>query len=96
MAAEGGLEELTLAAQAGVGRPTIYRRRASKVALMEEAMRKMVQQMVVVPQRGGIRELLDDVGALWFERMVMREFASPAARAEDPGRRRSPTTSPRP
>ena len=61
LAAEGSLDELTLdavAAKAGVGRPTIYRRWPSKEALREDAMLKIVDVNVDIPQDGHIREQL--------------------------------------
>jgi AcrR family transcriptional regulator len=67
LAAEGGIEELTLeaiAGKAGVGRPTIYRRWPTKDDLMEAAIDRMIQQMVVVPKPGNIRnQLIERVNA---------------------------------
>ena len=48
LAAERGLKELTLdavAARAGVGRPTIYRRWSSKEALLQDATEMLVEQL---------------------------------------------------
>jgi AcrR family transcriptional regulator len=72
LAAEGGLEDLTLdaiAVKAGVGRPTIYRRWPSKDALLDEAMNKMIEQMVVVPKPGNIRDELVEWISVQMERM---------------------------
>jgi AcrR family transcriptional regulator len=72
LATEGGLEDLTLdaiATRAGVGRPTIYRRWDSKDALLEEAMDKMVQQMVVIPKPGSIRDELIEFCRVQIERL---------------------------
>jgi AcrR family transcriptional regulator len=72
LATEGGLEDLTLdaiAIRAGVGRPTIYRRWESKDALLEEAMDKMVEQMVIVPQPGSIRDELIEFSEVQIERL---------------------------
>lgn len=72
LATEGGLEDLTLdaiATRAGVGRPTIYRRWDSKDALLEEAMDKMVQQMVVIPKPGSIRDELIEFSKVQIERL---------------------------
>jgi AcrR family transcriptional regulator len=59
LAADGGLEELTLdaiAARAGVGRPTIYRRWPSKDALLEEALERIFGTLGTIPQSGHIRD----------------------------------------
>jgi AcrR family transcriptional regulator len=59
LAAEGGLEDLTLdaiAARAGVGRPTIYRRWPSKDALLAEAIEMIAEKYGVVPQSGNVRD----------------------------------------
>jgi AcrR family transcriptional regulator len=72
LSAEGGIEDVTLdaiAARAGVARPTIYRRWESKEALLEEAMAMMIQQMVVVPQPGSIRDELIEWISVQIERM---------------------------
>lgn len=61
LAAEGGLEDLTLnaiAERAGVGRPTIYRRWPSKEALLDEVVAMMVEEHFQLPHRGNIREEL--------------------------------------
>ena len=61
LAAEGGLEDLTLnaiAERAGVGRPTIYRRWSSKEALLDEVVAKMVEEHFRLPKRGNIRDEL--------------------------------------
>jgi AcrR family transcriptional regulator len=70
LAAEGGLEDLTLdaiAARAGVGRPTIYRRWASKDALLEDAVDKMVSDFEL-PETGNIRDDLVE----WARRAIER------------------------
>jgi AcrR family transcriptional regulator len=72
LAAEGGLEDLTLdaiAVKAGVGRPTIYLRWPSKEALLDEAMNKMIEQMVVVPKPGNIRDELIEWISVQMERL---------------------------
>jgi AcrR family transcriptional regulator len=72
LAAEGGLEDLTLdaiAVKAGVGRPTIYRRWPSKEALLDDAMNKMIDQMVVIPKPGNIRDELIEWISVQMERM---------------------------
>ncbi len=58
-----------IATRAGVGRPTIYRRWDSKDALLEEAMDKMVQQMVIIPQPGSIRDELIEFSKVQIERL---------------------------
>ena len=61
LAAEGGLEDLTLnaiAERAGVGRPTIYRRWSSKEALLDEVVANMVEEHFRLPKRGNIRNEL--------------------------------------
>jgi AcrR family transcriptional regulator len=61
LAAEGGIEDLTLdaiAARAHVGRPTIYRRWPSKDALLSDAVDKMVNEYYKPPQAGNIRDEL--------------------------------------
>jgi AcrR family transcriptional regulator len=61
LAAEAGVDDLTLdaiAARAEVGRPTIYRRWASKEALLSEALDKMVETYFRPPKAGNIRDEL--------------------------------------
>jgi AcrR family transcriptional regulator len=61
LAAEGGLDDLTLneiAERAGVGRPTIYRRWATKEALLEDVVAKMVEEHFRLPKPGSIRDEL--------------------------------------
>jgi AcrR family transcriptional regulator len=72
LAAEGGLEDLTLdaiAARAGVGRPTIYRRWPSKDALLEEAIEKISDKYGVVPHSGNVRDDLIEWATLAIEQM---------------------------
>ena len=59
LAAEGGLEDLTLdsiAARAGVGRPTIYRRWQSKDALLAEAIDVISDRYFSPPDTGSVRD----------------------------------------
>lgn len=59
LAAEGGLEDLTLnaiAERAGVGRPTIYRRWSSKEALLADVVANMVEDHFRLPETGDIRD----------------------------------------
>jgi AcrR family transcriptional regulator len=59
IAAEVGIDDLTLdtiAARAEVGRPTIYRRWASKEALLADAIERMVDEYYVAPETGNIRD----------------------------------------
>lgn len=63
LAAEGGLEDLTLndiAERAGVGRPTIYRRWTTKEALLEDVVGRMVEQHFRRPEKGNIQEQLTE------------------------------------
>jgi AcrR family transcriptional regulator len=72
LAAEGGLEDLTLdaiALKAGVGRPTIYRRWSTKEALLDEAMDLFIERMIVVPKPGNIRDELVEWISVQIERM---------------------------
>jgi AcrR family transcriptional regulator len=69
LAAEGGLEDITLNAvadRAGVGRPTIYRRWPSKEALLEDVVARMAEQRFQLPEDGPIRERLVE----WFARVI--------------------------
>ena len=59
MAAEGGLEDLTLdsiAARAGVGRPTIYRRWESKDALLAAAIDVISERYFAPHDTGSVRD----------------------------------------
>jgi AcrR family transcriptional regulator len=61
LAADTGIEDLTLdaiAARAEVGRPTIYRRWASKEALLSDAVDKMLEAYFRPPKPGHIRDQL--------------------------------------
>jgi AcrR family transcriptional regulator len=69
LAAEGGIEEITLNAvadRAGVGRPTIYRRWPSKEALLEDVVTRITATHTAMPAEGPIRERLVD----WFARAI--------------------------
>lgn len=75
LAAEGGLEDLTLeaiAARAGVGRPTIYRRWPSKDALLAEAIEVMAERYGVVPHSGNVRDDLVE-----WARLAIQHIQSP-------------------
>jgi len=75
LAAEGGLEDLTLdaiAARAGVGRPTIYRRWPSKDALLAEAIETIAEKYGVVPHSGNVRDDLVE----WV-RLAIQHVQSP-------------------
>jgi AcrR family transcriptional regulator len=75
LAAQEGIEDLTLdaiAARAGVGRPTIYRRWASRDALLADAIQRMVDAYFVLPQTGNIRDDLIE-----FSRRNIAQVQSP-------------------
>jgi AcrR family transcriptional regulator len=72
LAAEGGLEDLTLdaiAARAGVGRPTIYRRWPSKDALLAEAIEMIAEKYGVFPHSGNVRDDLVEWARLAIQNM---------------------------
>jgi len=72
LAAEGGLEDLTMdaiAERAGIGRPTIYRRWASKEELLTDAIDMMVTKYAtIVPESGNVRDEL----VAWARVMIER------------------------
>lgn len=76
--AELGYDSLTVegvAARAGVGKPTIYRRFPSKAALVRDALDGLVQTMVI-PDTGRVR---DDLVAV-VTQSIQKLAASPAGR----------------
>ncbi|MGO4258870.1 TetR/AcrR family transcriptional regulator [Marmoricola sp. RAF53] len=66
--AEGGVEAATIdaiAARAGVGKPSIYRRWASRDQLISDVLVRVTDRAIPVPDTGSLREdLLSMVGAL--------------------------------